>query len=319
MSGFRVAGGGAASSRTSAKASDCLATTTGSAPSWVHEHWGDILQPALIQHIELTIDRGRDRLRDRLPAGAHRLPLPASSTRRSERARRRPLRAAEPLAVRDPLADHRARRGRRSRSRSSLYTLFVLYRNIVDGLRSVPAEVLESARGMGLTRRQTFVQVELPLADAGDHGRCFGSRRSRRSRSRPSPRSSSTTASASPIFDALDEPDIFQTELVAAARLASGSRSAPTGCSRSCSARSRPGAGSGDGRLALHRRVPVHPRQRVPPPPKAVETVELAFAALGIAIAHRPAARAVARSQASRTLLRARRVERSGARCRASS
>jgi osmoprotectant transport system permease protein len=44
------------------------------------------------------------------------------------------------------------------------YTLLILYRNIVAGLRNVPAEVLESARGMGLTRGQTFWRVELPLA-----------------------------------------------------------------------------------------------------------------------------------------------------------
>src|SRR4051794_24721329 len=44
------------------------------------------------------------------------------------------------------------------------YTLFVLYPNILAGLRGVPPEVLESARGMGFTRRQTFWRVELPLA-----------------------------------------------------------------------------------------------------------------------------------------------------------
>ena len=44
------------------------------------------------------------------------------------------------------------------------YTLLILYRNIIEGLRGVPAEVLEAARGMGLTRAQTFVRVELPLA-----------------------------------------------------------------------------------------------------------------------------------------------------------
>src|SRR4029078_1267833 len=44
------------------------------------------------------------------------------------------------------------------------YTLLILYRNMVEGLRAVPADALEAARGMGLTRRQTFVRVELPLA-----------------------------------------------------------------------------------------------------------------------------------------------------------
>ena len=44
------------------------------------------------------------------------------------------------------------------------YTLLILYRNMIVGLRAVPPDVLEAARGMGLTRRQTFLRVELPLA-----------------------------------------------------------------------------------------------------------------------------------------------------------
>jgi osmoprotectant transport system permease protein len=44
------------------------------------------------------------------------------------------------------------------------YTLLILFRNILTGLRSVPPDVLEAARGMGLTGRQTLLRVELPLA-----------------------------------------------------------------------------------------------------------------------------------------------------------
>jgi len=44
------------------------------------------------------------------------------------------------------------------------YTLLILFRNILEGLRSVPPDVLEAARGMGLTRRQTLWRIELPLA-----------------------------------------------------------------------------------------------------------------------------------------------------------
>jgi osmoprotectant transport system permease protein len=44
------------------------------------------------------------------------------------------------------------------------YTLLILFRNILTGLRGVPDEVLEAARGMGLTPRQTLFRVELPLA-----------------------------------------------------------------------------------------------------------------------------------------------------------
>jgi osmoprotectant transport system permease protein len=44
------------------------------------------------------------------------------------------------------------------------YALTMLIRNTVVGLRSVPAPVREAATGMGLTRRQTLLRVELPLA-----------------------------------------------------------------------------------------------------------------------------------------------------------
>src|SRR6185503_10016966 len=44
------------------------------------------------------------------------------------------------------------------------YTLLILYRNILEGFRAVPEEAQEAARGMGLTKLQTLVRVELPLA-----------------------------------------------------------------------------------------------------------------------------------------------------------
>ena len=44
------------------------------------------------------------------------------------------------------------------------YTLLILVRNIVVGLRGVPEDVKEAARGMGYTSRQLLWRVELPLA-----------------------------------------------------------------------------------------------------------------------------------------------------------
>jgi osmoprotectant transport system permease protein len=44
------------------------------------------------------------------------------------------------------------------------YTLLILIRNIVVGLRGVPEDVREAARGMGYTRGQLLRRVELPLA-----------------------------------------------------------------------------------------------------------------------------------------------------------
>ena len=44
------------------------------------------------------------------------------------------------------------------------YTLLILYRNILEGLRGVPADVKEAAGGMGLTQFQTLLRIDLPLA-----------------------------------------------------------------------------------------------------------------------------------------------------------
>ena len=44
------------------------------------------------------------------------------------------------------------------------YTLLILVRNIVVGLDAVPPEVREAARGMGYSRQEQLLGVELPLA-----------------------------------------------------------------------------------------------------------------------------------------------------------
>lgn len=45
-----------------------------------------------------------------------------------------------------------------------LYSLLPIVRNTVVGLREVPGEVLESARGMGMTPTAVLVRVQLPMA-----------------------------------------------------------------------------------------------------------------------------------------------------------
>jgi osmoprotectant transport system permease protein len=46
----------------------------------------------------------------------------------------------------------------------SSYTLLILLRNVVTGLRGVPSEVLDAADGMGYGAWQRLVRIELPLA-----------------------------------------------------------------------------------------------------------------------------------------------------------
>lgn len=46
----------------------------------------------------------------------------------------------------------------------AIYTLAILVRNLVEGLRAVPAEVKDAALAMGYTPRRRLFAVELPLA-----------------------------------------------------------------------------------------------------------------------------------------------------------
>jgi osmoprotectant transport system permease protein len=45
-----------------------------------------------------------------------------------------------------------------------LYGLLPIVRNTITGLREVPAAIVESAQGMGMSRTQRLVRIELPLA-----------------------------------------------------------------------------------------------------------------------------------------------------------
>lgn len=46
----------------------------------------------------------------------------------------------------------------------TLYGLLPIVRNTITGLREVPSAVVESAQGMGMSRAQRLVRIELPLA-----------------------------------------------------------------------------------------------------------------------------------------------------------
>jgi osmoprotectant transport system permease protein len=187
--------------------------------SYVEKHWGDIFGPALVQHIELTLIAVgigftiafamallgfRYRVLDPPfgAAGDFLYALPSLSLF----VILLPITGITWTTIEIPLV---------------AYTIFVLYRNTIAGLRGVPAEVLESARGMGLTRRQTFFKVELPLAVPA----IFAGLRI----AVVSTISIATIAAflvadglGKPIFDALEAPDIFKTELLAASAFVVG-------------------------------------------------------------------------------------------------
>jgi osmoprotectant transport system permease protein len=198
------------------KPNECLKNNGWFCTVWIKKHWSDLLQPALIQHIELALIAVgigfaialllalagfRWRVVD-VPLGGltdalYTLPSLALFVLLI------PVTGLTWVTIEIPLV---------------AYTLFILYRNIITGLRGVPDEVLESARGMGLTRRQTFFRVELPLATPAI---VAGLRIAT-----VSTISIATVAAfviadglGKPIFDALEQPDIFRTELVAASVL----------------------------------------------------------------------------------------------------
>lgn len=217
MNGWLLAKGGGPVIPNFGKPSACLKHNGWFCTDWIRTHWGDTLQPALIQHIQLTllavgigfaISFGlailalRFRLLD-APLGVfsdflYMIPSLALFQLLV------PLSGLTVTSVEIALVS---------------YTMFILYRTFVTGLRSVPPDVLESARGMGLSRRQTFFRVELPLAAPAI---LSGLR-------------IATVATISlatvaafliqdglgvPILDAIQAPDLFRTELVVAGGLA---------------------------------------------------------------------------------------------------
>ena len=143
-------------------ASECITENHLFCRSWVADNWSGTLQPALVQHIELTaIAVGIGFVLAFAAAlAAHRLRfLEPPFSLFSAFLYTIPSLALFQLLV--PITGLT-----RTTVEIALvgYTLLILFRNILAGLRSVPADVLEAASGMGLTRAQTLWRVELPLA-----------------------------------------------------------------------------------------------------------------------------------------------------------
>jgi osmoprotectant transport system permease protein len=130
--------------------------------SWVSSHWDSTLRPALIDHIELAAVA--------IGIGFVIAVATALLAYRWRRARG-PISLFFALLYTIPaFALFQLLVPVTGLTRTSAeialvsYTLLIIFLNTVTGLREVPAEVRESARAMGLTSRQSFLRVVLPLA-----------------------------------------------------------------------------------------------------------------------------------------------------------
>jgi osmoprotectant transport system permease protein len=130
--------------------------------SWFSENWNDTLAPRLVEHVELTIAALAIGFVISFAAAlfAHRygwFELPFSTFSSF-------LYTIPSLALFQVLVGITGLTLTTALIPLVTYTLLILFRNTLIGLRGVPAEVREAARGMGYTGRQTLLKVELPLA-----------------------------------------------------------------------------------------------------------------------------------------------------------
>jgi len=130
--------------------------------SWVKDNWSDTLQPALLQHIALTliaISIGTA-IAFALALAAHRrgwLTTPVVIVTGF-------LYTIPSLALFQLLVPFTGLTRTTAEIALVSYTLLILFRNMLAGLAGVPAEVRDAARGMGMTESQLLWKVELPLA-----------------------------------------------------------------------------------------------------------------------------------------------------------
>jgi osmoprotectant transport system permease protein len=99
------------------------------------------------------------------------------------------------------------------------YTLLLLFRNIITGLREVPQEVRDAARGMGLTQRQILLRIDLPLAVPAIFAGLRVATVTTISLATVAAIVGINEGLGVPIYDAIQRVD-FKTELIAAAVLA---------------------------------------------------------------------------------------------------
>ena len=159
---LRLAAAGPVIPRFSEQSSSCAVHNRLFCVGWVKANWGPVLWPALRQHVLLTLIAVSIGF-----AISMALALLAHRHRWAERPTLLVttfLYTIPSLALFELLVAPVGQNVYAAEIALVSYTLLILFRNILTGLRSVPAEVLDAAEGMGMSRRQALLRVELPLA-----------------------------------------------------------------------------------------------------------------------------------------------------------
>lgn len=197
--------------------SDCVQQNRTFCWDWAHEHWGDTLQPALVQHVELTA----------IAVGiGFAIAFAAALLAYRLRFLEQPFGYFSALVYTIPsLALFQLLVPFTGLTVTTVevalvgYTLVILLPNIMVGLHGASGDVVEAASGMGMTGRQILWRIRLPLAVPAIVG---GLRVAV-----VSTVSIATIAAfllpqglGNPIFIALKDPEPFKTEIYAAGALA---------------------------------------------------------------------------------------------------
>lgn len=130
--------------------------------SWVTQHWGSSLQPGLVQHVYLTAIAVLAGLLIALAAAV--VAYYHGWFERSLIGVFSVLYTIPTIAFFELVAPDTGLGVLTVELGLVGYTLLVLFRNTITGLRSVAPGILASARGMGMTERQVLLRVSLPVA-----------------------------------------------------------------------------------------------------------------------------------------------------------
>ena len=143
-------------------ASKCVTNNDLFCTDWVQHNWSSTLQPALLEHLKLTVIA---------VAIGFGIAFAAAVIARRFRVVEHPftffgalLYTIPSIALFQLLVPWTGLTETTVEIALVGYTLLILFRNTLAGFRAVPEDVLEAARGMGLRSREILWRIEVPLA-----------------------------------------------------------------------------------------------------------------------------------------------------------